>query len=255
MSINYLKTINKCELDKHITFDEKPHIYTINGDSNYKSVTSWNHSHFEKFNADNIIKKMMNSRNWENSKYFGMSKNNIKFKWEKEGKEASEAGTKMHYDIECFYNKINVSNDSTEFKYFLNFHNDNKNLKPYRTEWMIYDKELKLAGSIDMIFINDDGSLSICDWKRSKEIRKTNKWQSSTTECINHLEDCNFNHYSLQLNTYKYILENNYDEVISDMYLLCLHPINDNYLKIKVPDLSKEVNNLMKLRYTNLYNY
>ena len=31
----------------------------------------------------------------------------------------------------------------------------NSHLKPYRTEWMIYDKELKLAGSIDMIFINE----------------------------------------------------------------------------------------------------
>ena len=154
MSIDYLKNKNKCELDKHISFEEGPHIYTIDGDSNYLSVTSWNHSHFEEFNADRIINKMMNSRNWSNSKYYGMSKWQIKSKWNKEGMEASEAGTKMHYDIECFYNKMKIDNDSKEFSYFLNFHKDHQNFIPYRTEWMIYDKELRLAGSIDMIFRN-----------------------------------------------------------------------------------------------------
>ena len=52
-------------------------------------------------------------------------------------------------------------------------------MTPYRTEWMIWDKDHKLAGSIDMIFENEDGTLSIYDWKRSKEIKKQNKWQPS----------------------------------------------------------------------------
>ena len=256
MSIDYLKNKNKCELDKHISFEEGPHIYTIDSDSNYLSVTSWNHSHFEGFNADKIINKMMNSKNWSNSKYHGMTKYQIKSKWEKDGIEASEAGTKMHYDIECFYNQIEIDNDSKEFNYFLNFHMDHNNFIPYRTEWMIYDKELRLAGSIDMVFKNkNDGSLMIYDWKRCKEIKKGNRWQSAKTNCISHLEDCNFNHYSLQLNTYKYILEKNYDEKVSEMYLVCLHPINhnNNYLKIKVNDLPGEINNLMKLRYDSIY--
>ena len=30
-----------------------------------------------------------------------------------------------------------------------------------------------------------------------------NKWQSALTPCIKHLPDCNYYHYSLQLNTYK----------------------------------------------------
>ena len=27
-------------------------------------------------------------------------------------------------------------------------------LEPYRTEWIVYDKKLKIAGSIDMVFLN-----------------------------------------------------------------------------------------------------
>ncbi len=46
---------NSHERDTNICFIEEPHIYRIDGDSDYLSVTTWNHIHFAKFNADNII--------------------------------------------------------------------------------------------------------------------------------------------------------------------------------------------------------
>ena len=125
---------------------------------------------------------------------------------------------------------MKVENDSLEYKYFNEFLKDYGHLKPYRTEWMVYDKELRLAGSIDMIFKNKDGSLRIYDWKRCKEIKKDNKWQSAKTSCISHLPDTNFWHYALQLNTYKYLLEKNYGKKISEMCLVCMHPDNKKHL-------------------------
>ena len=65
----YLANKNPHERDTHIHFDEGPHIYTIDGDSNYMSVTTWNHSHFKHFDADKIITKMMAGRRWSQSKY------------------------------------------------------------------------------------------------------------------------------------------------------------------------------------------
>lgn len=249
----YLAKKNQHERDTHISFDEGPHIYTIDGDTGFMSVTTWNHSHFPHFDADAIIEKMMNSRNWPNSKYFGQTPQQIKALWKKNGIEASKAGTKMHYDIECFYNdeEVEVDEDCVEFDYFLQFENDiGSKLEPYRTEWMVWDKELRLAGSIDMVFRNEDGTLLIYDWKRCKDIKKENRFQSSITSCIDHLPDTNFWHYSLQLNTYKYMLEKNYGEKVVGMYLVCLHPNNKNnsYIRLKVPHLKKEIASLMKLR-------
>ena len=117
-----LEKINKHERDDHISFDEGPHIYTIDGDSDYKSVTTWNHSHFPHFNSDKIITNMMKSPKWQKSKYFGMTRSQIKHLWKENGRKASEAGTKMHYDIECFYNGMYVENDSIEYKYFMQFY-------------------------------------------------------------------------------------------------------------------------------------
>ena len=67
----------------------------------------------------------------------------------------------MHFDIECYYNKVNVENLSIEFQYFKNFVNDfpELNKRPYRTEMIVFHEELELAGSIDMIFEREDGTV------------------------------------------------------------------------------------------------
>ena len=249
--MDYLSKKNAHELDSHIKFDEGPHVYHIDGDSDFMSVTRWNHSHFAKFDSDKIIDKMMsNPERWKKNKYFGMTKPEIKDLWKENGRKAAEAGTNMHYDIERFYNNMEVNNESIEYNYFLRFHKQNSDLVPYRTEWMVYDKELRFAGSIDMVFENPDGTLEIYDWKRSKEIKKENRWQSAITECISHLPDTNFWHYSLQLNTYKALLEKNYGKKVKGLYLICLHPDNKNetYQKIKVPTLKTEIKRLFELR-------
>ena len=241
---------NPHKRDECITFDEGPHIYTINGDSNYMSVTTWNHKHFEQFDADAIITKMMSGPNWTKSIYYGLTREEIKAKWETNRDEAASAGTKLHYDIECYYNGMSVENDSTEYHYFKQFVLDNGGLVPYRTEWMIWDTDLRFAGSIDMVYENEsDGTLLIYDWKRSKEIRKTSPWSKfALTECINHLPDTNFWHYSLQLNTYKALVEKNYGKTVSKMALVCLHPNQLSYKILKVPDLQNEVKELFELR-------
>jgi hypothetical protein len=253
---------NPHKRDSQITFDEGPHIYTIHlddgtKDSGYMSVTTWNHSHFGHFDADDVIKNMMKGRNWNASnKYYGKTAEEIKAEWDKNRDEAARAGTKMHYDIECFYNGIELKepNTSVEYLQFMDFVKTYPDLKAYRTEWMIWDEEHRFAGSIDMVFENADGTLMIYDWKRSKEIKKTGGafMKYSHTECIEHLPDTNFWHYSLQLNTYKYILETKYGKRVTELCLVCLHPDHSGFQLIRVPDLQKEVGDLFAYRKTLL---
>lgn len=247
-----LAKLNPHPRDDHIQFDEPTHTYTIDDSSDYVSVTTWNHSHFKHFDADKVIDNMMSGRNWHNSKYFGQSREEIKAGWEKNRDEAATAGTKMHYDIECYYNGLEVSNNSDEYRQFQKYLEDHP-FKPYRTEWTVWDRELKLAGSIDMVYENDDGTLMIYDWKRSKGIVRNKRFEEySTTECIDHLPDTNFWHYSLQLNTYKAILERNYNKKVTKLCLVCLYPGQDTYKLFEVPDLTEEIDMLFALRKTQL---
>lgn len=253
MTTSILAEKNRHSRDEFISFEEGPHIYTVLGKRNWTtSVTTWNHSHFSHFDADKIIDNMMSGKKWiPTNKYYTMTRQEIKDLWAESGKLASGSGTKMHYDIECYFNGMDVQNDSIEYKYFQRFVSDYPELKPYRTEWMVYYEELRLSGSIDMIFENPDGTLQIYDWKRCKEIvNEISFGKYALTPCISHLPDTNFWHYTLQLNMYKVILEHKYNKKVTGLYLVCLHPDNPykSYERIQVPILEKEMDDLMELR-------
>ena len=251
--LTYLAELNAHERDPFITFEEGPHKYTVRGDSSYTSVTTWNHTHFPKFDANAIVDQMLRGRKIQDPtyKYYGMTKQQILADWDRNRDSASGAGTNMHYDIECYFNGKEVDNTSVEFSWFLDFVRDYPELRPYRTEWMVYYEELKLSGSIDMIFELPDGTLQIYDWKRCKEIVYENGFgKTAITPCISTMPDTNFWHYALQLNMYKTILEHKYGKTVSGLYLVCLHPDNPykTYDRIEVPILEKELNELFEER-------
>lgn len=252
MSLDYLAKKNAHSRDAFIQFEEATHVYTVHGDRTFMSVTTWNHHHFPKFDADKIIKQILNSRKHKDDpeyKYYMMTAGQILDMWNANRDGAASSGTNMHYDIECYYNQMEVKNDSVEYRYFQNFLRENPHLHPFRTEWTIYHEELKIAGSVDMVYENPDGTLLIYDWKRCKEIVKVNAYGGKAlTACIRHLDDTNFWHYALQLNTYKAIIEEKYGRKVVGLCLVCLHPNNADYQLIEVPFLEKELADLFQYR-------
>ena len=245
-----LAKLHPHERDNMIEFDEEPHIYTIKGNESIEitSVTTLVHTLFEKFDTEKILDTIFN-RTPIKDKYKDYTRETLKKEWSENGRIQSALGTKLHQDIENYYNGETIENTTKEWSYFKNFHSTITNLKPYRTEWMVFDIDLQLAGSIDMTFENIDGTISIYDWKRSKEIIKTsgfNKWSCHPE--LSYIPDTNFWHYSFQLNIYKFILEKNYGKKIKDLYLVCLHPNHKNFQLFKCADLSKEVLLIMNER-------
>ena len=276
---NVLSHRNAHPRDKHIQFFEEGHKYVILTEPHvkYTSVTTWNHSHFPHFDADEVINNMMKGKGWkEGHKYWGLTPQQIKDQWNSNKDAVAGAGTNMHFEIECFNNdpRFNIAysnkelyemymadnktcHDSTslEWQYYINFIKDHPHLKPYRTEWLVYNEDVKISGSIDMVYENPDGTLSIYDWKRAKNITRINnfnKFALSAQVC--HLPDSNFWHYALQLNTYKAILEQKYDKTIKDLFLVRLHPDAEekNYELIPLPDLKREIKELFSERKKHL---
>jgi ATP-dependent exoDNAse (exonuclease V) beta subunit len=274
-----LSSHNCDDRDKHIKFYEEDHKYIIDlePDVKYTSVTTWVHEHFEKFDADKIITKMMNSSAWkEGHKYWGLTPDQIKSQWNSNKDSVSGAGTDLHFEIECFNNNDKIDLPYTnkelyehymvyhgptlnekpiEWQYFINFVKDHPDLKPFRTEWTVFDEDIKISGSIDMVYENSDGTLSIYDWKRCKNITRINTFNKfAKTSAICHLPDSNFWHYALQLNMYKYILEAKYKKIVTDLYLVRLHPDAEekNYELIKLPWLLVEISDLIWERKYNI---
>ncbi len=245
-----LSSLNKHPRDENIRFVEETHEYFINGSKEgYISTTTLVHSFFERFDADNVIKKMRKSRNWnKNNKYFNMNDNEIKKSWEDNRDHAAKSGTEMHLNIEKYYNNEDHEKDSKEFSLF-KMYLDETDYNAYRTEWVIYDEESKISGSVDMVYKDPlDGKYIIADWKRSKDIKMFNQWQNGNHPITHDLDDCNFIHYSLQLCIYKTILEKNYGIEVKDCFLVILHPSQEKYLKIQTRNMDEYVKKIFKMR-------
>ncbi len=236
--------------DDRIKFDETRHQYFIDSKKIRFSVTGLIEEFFPKFDSEYWgLKKAKEQLESEDKSYDENElialKNKIINEWSIKGKTAADKGTILHEKIEDFYNSKFYDDYPPEFEYFKNFHNKYKRLKPYRTEWRVFDKDISIAGTIDMVYKKENGQLFIFDWKRStgivdnqgKLILKDFNFGFSD---LSHLADNSFNKYALQQNVYKHILENNYGKTISSMNLLVLHPDYDNYFHVKLPNLQKE---------------
>lgn len=71
-------------------------------------------------------------------------------------------------------------------------------------------KSLGICGQSDLVEVID-GVVHITDYKTNKEIRSTSfkDWEGLSQKMnppVSHLDDCNLNHYNLQLSIYMYMI-------------------------------------------------
>ena len=77
-------------------------------------------------------------------------------------------------------------------------------------EHMVYLKSAGICGQSDLVEVVND-HVNITDYKTNKEIKTEGfrNWEGDTEKLlypVAHLDDCHFNHYSLQLSIYMYII-------------------------------------------------
>jgi ATP-dependent exoDNAse (exonuclease V) beta subunit len=231
--------------DLEIQFDEPSHTYTCGGVI-FKSVTQTIEHYFSKFEPDKVIANMMRSKNWASSKYYGMTPSEIKKSWE----ENRDRGTRMHAQIEnhilsCSSPTGEIDKERLldvdcqgEFERELGHFREFVRSAPLEEyclpEFRIFSAKRKIAGTIDLLTFDSEGNCRIYDWKRVDALRFTNPYQKGRGICED-MDDCNFSHYSLQLNLYRKLLEENYSfqgqpVKIKSMALVLLHPSNDSFL-------------------------
>ena len=251
-----LEELNTHPMDARIEFEPVAHEYFVDGIAMDFSVTQLVEEFFDKFDADEVIRKMMNGPRWPREGYItkdGAPYNEmqIKKKWDDIGEYARNRGTWMHYNIERFLNDLEPSPFLEEMGKFLAFYNDvikGKNILPSRTEWRIAAPKERLAGSVDFVGRFEDGTYAILDWKRAKDLEGglTNKFGRRCSYPIGKLDDCDATKYFLQLNMYRYILETYYDLKVSYMGVVSFHPNLESYYLAQAPDFSNEVNDMIE---------
>lgn len=235
--------------DSSISFEEEEHKYFVKNE-NFTSCTTFIKSFFNPFDQIGISEMCVRKKNP------GISQETLKIESQKlrdTWQKASSDGTRMHEAFENFYNFGTVV-QSAEMNPFLKFSQSmyEQGYRPFRSEWSVYDEEHKLAGTIDQLYFKDDEDvLYMYDWKRSKNI-STYSFGKKGLLCNFYLNDCNYVHYALQQNLYKYILEKNYNKRVVDLHLFVVNPNTYRSSIIKLPDMQNEIRNMLKLRKLEL---
>lgn len=223
--------INSHSRDKRIDFYPEPHIYTID-----KTPAP---------SASTVISKFFpefDMKYWAARKApeLGMTPTEVAKMWKEKGEKAAQEGTFLHEQIEKYYLNQDYE-QADEFQLFEQFVDDHPEIKPYRSEWRIFDEEHHIAGTIDLVSKNGNG-FEIYDWKRSKKVVNpitgepicNNPWQCGVGQ-LSEIDDTSYNRYCLQQSLYRYILEKNYGMTVTKMNLVVLYPDYDKYYKIEVP--------------------
>ena len=179
---------------------------------------------------------------------FALSTDDIKQQWHKNGAGAAAMGTFVHLCFEHYLNRNIISAHSPEVLMFFKYIDSLHGVFAYRTEWMIFAPDERLAGSIDFVAMSEDGKLIIYDWKRSKKLgtKYSNMWQNMFPP-LESVPDCAGWHYRLQLNIYRYILQKYYCADVVSMFVVCVHPDNGSDAFVdEVPVLDAEIALMMQ---------
>lgn len=229
--------------DRNVSFRKADHLYIVDG-TPLDSVTTFVKNCFPEFDAEFHAKRKAEA--------LGITKEAVLEMWDKKGRESREQGTAMHKKIESYYLGKEPSTDDTFdlFKIFA----DKITLKPYRTEWAVYDWEQKIAGTIDFVDYQN-GEYIIYDWKRSDKLIaknglpiKNSQYGEKALPPIENLDDSPYYHYALQLSLYKYILDKNYGITVSKLRLGIFHPSYNKPYVLEMPYLQSEIDTLFGLR-------
>ncbi|MBI9082681.1 MAG: hypothetical protein JEZ11_03730 [Desulfobacterales bacterium] len=190
-----------------IAFDPGPHRYVVEETGQVMtSVTTFIEQFFPKFDAPAIALKCSRGKK---PKYAGRDPVEIMAEWEANAERARDEGTVTHLYAECLLTNQTPPEPISERTVRLFQCVDQSVrllLKHYEfvaSEAIIFSPKMAKSGTIDLVMRHKEtGVYLILDWKQNAEIARFNQWQKCLPP-IGHLDDCDLNHYSLQLSMYK----------------------------------------------------
>ena len=202
-----------------ISFKEEGHLYESIDDANisWLSVTSFIAKFKPKFDREGqAVKSSKNKR----SKWYGMTPKEIIAAWDGETNRAITLGNFYHNQREAdMLDLKTIGRHGVEVPIIKPITDDQgTKIAPKQKleegvypEHLVYLKSIGVCGQADVVEVVN-GKINITDYKTNKEIKDKGftNWEGITNKMfrpVNHLDDCNLNHYNLQLSIYAYIIK------------------------------------------------
>ena len=201
-----------------IRFNDADHSYkSIDGENiDWVSVTTLISNFKKPFDAKSVAAKVSKNKK---SKWFGIDPEAILKIWDDESQRAMSLGTFYHNQREAdLCSLASIEKDGVTVPVFApNVQPNGIKFAPVQKlesgvypEHMVYLKSAGICGQSDLVEVVN-GKIYIIDYKTNKEIKTESfvNWEGVSDKLsfpLLHLDDCNFNHYALQLSIYMYIM-------------------------------------------------
>lgn len=200
-----------------VVFTEENHKYeSTDGEAIlWTSTTSVISKFKQPFDKDAVAKKVSNNKR---SKWYGKTPQQIINIWEAEGERAMELGNWYHNQRESDLLEFNtIERYGKEVPIITPIIEGDKKYAPNQKltegvypELLVYLKSAGISGQSDLVEVVN-GFVHITDYKTNKEIKEKSyvNWEGVSKKMnapVDHLDDCNLNHYNLQLSLYMYII-------------------------------------------------
>lgn len=179
--------------------------------------------------------------------------------WDEENRRSCERGTKIHAELENSFYKKGKDIDLSKYQIGGKFecrkdHTaldlENGVYPEYLISRVSDDGKLRIAGQIDLL-IKKGNKIIIGDWKTNKEIKMKSFFDKNTRSTVkmkfplNHLDDVNYWHYTLQLSTYAWMIQKLNPEFEIEDLVLVHFDHNDNMTVYHLEYLKDEVERML----------
>jgi len=262
-----LEQLKKLKVFDRITFYDDKHSYKICDEISAKvSVTG----------LVNTVKEPFDENKWAGikAKEFGCSPEEMKLVWKKNNQMATYQGSTLHNYIDNFYqNKVKPYNRVLAesilgqtlhemmhknlkllVKQFNNFYSDTSEyILPIKNEFVVGDLgDTRICGMLDMLAYNTlTDQFEIFDFKTNKRFSEISEFGKKLLPPVNHLDECEFNIYSLQLSLYRLFIQKYTDIKIDKLKIVWFSVNNENYKVIELKYFPEECMALMQQYLTN----
>lgn len=244
--------------DKY-TFEEDTHTYYCNGKRVGISTTGLIAQYEQEFDSDTISQQVANKK--------GISQKEVLEEWRIENLHSTIKGSFIHEFAQSLwegkeykfdYSKVpkeididRLKNDITKLiPQAINFYNDYKNTyELIGCEIYLGDEDYDECGATDQMMLNKNtGEIVIIDYKTNKKIEYESFRHKKMLIPLQEFDDCNYIHYSFQLNDYKYKFEKNTNLKVSETFIVYFNINADNYEIIKPLNIENKVKEILKIR-------
>lgn len=220
-----------------VVFKEDTHQYFNEEGKEYKSVTTILHKYTTPFDKDKVAARV--------SEKTGRPVEEILKEWATVNRTACDFGTNIHLLMENYIKKRErvEGYDGLYDSFDEYLADDLKYATDVLSEVKVWDDTARVAGTSDLIVEFKD-EFMVGDFKTNKRLDFYSKFRDHMKYPVDHLTDCNYSVYSLQLSIYALMYERLSGKRCRNVFLL--YKVGDRWTYITANYMKYEAMALLK---------